>query len=67
MGALIEAAFARRSRHEPTMPDDYVMKAIPKQMVDAMQSEPAQQWLDNLADKQAAGVEDEEFRRLVDG
>jgi hypothetical protein len=32
-----------------------------------MQSEPAQQWLENLADKQAAGVEDEEFRRLVDG
>ena len=57
----IEAALARRSRHEPTMPDDYVMKAIPKQMVDAMQSEPAQQWLKNLADKQAAGVEDEEF------
>jgi hypothetical protein len=49
------------------MPADYVMKAIPKQMVDAMQSEPAQQWLDHLADQQAAGVEDEEFKRLVDG
>jgi hypothetical protein len=32
-----------------------------------MQSEPAQEWLDTLADKQAAGVQDEEFRRLVDG
>ena len=51
----------------PTMPDDYVMRAIPKQMVDAMASEPAQQWLEDLADKQAAGVHDEEFRRLVDG
>ena len=49
------------------MPTDYVMKAIPKQMVDAMQSEPAEQWLQALADKQAAGVEDEEFRKLVDG
>jgi alkanesulfonate monooxygenase SsuD/methylene tetrahydromethanopterin reductase-like flavin-dependent oxidoreductase (luciferase family) len=64
---IIEAALARRNHHVPTMPDDYVMKAIPKQMVEAMQSEPAQQWLENLADKQAAGVEDEEFRRLVDG
>jgi hypothetical protein len=64
---IIEAALARRTHHVPTMPDDYVMKAIPRQMVDAMQSEPAQQWLENLADKQAAGVEDEEFRRLVDG
>ena len=25
------------------------------------------QWLEGLADKQAAGVLDEEFRRLVDG
>ncbi|MGD0595681.1 MAG: LLM class flavin-dependent oxidoreductase [Acidimicrobiales bacterium] len=64
---LIEAALARRERHDPTMPTDYVMKAIPKQMVDAMQSEPAEQWLQALADKQAAGVEDEEFRKLVDG
>jgi alkanesulfonate monooxygenase SsuD/methylene tetrahydromethanopterin reductase-like flavin-dependent oxidoreductase (luciferase family) len=64
---VIEAALARRTRVEPSMPADYVMKAIPKQMVDAMQSEPAQQWLDHLADQQAAGVEDEEFKRLVDG
>jgi alkanesulfonate monooxygenase SsuD/methylene tetrahydromethanopterin reductase-like flavin-dependent oxidoreductase (luciferase family) len=64
---VIETALARRSRHDPSMPPGYVMKAIPKQMVDAMQSEPAQEWLDTLADKQAAGVQDEEFRRLVDG
>jgi hypothetical protein len=43
------------------------MRASPKQVVDAMASEPAQQWLEDLADKQAAGVHDEEFRRLVDG
>jgi alkanesulfonate monooxygenase SsuD/methylene tetrahydromethanopterin reductase-like flavin-dependent oxidoreductase (luciferase family) len=64
---LIEAALARRHREEPTMPQDYVMRAIPKQVVEAMQNEPAQQWLESLADKQAAGIVDEEFRKLVDG
>jgi hypothetical protein len=64
---IIEAAMARRDRHDPSMPADYVMRAIPKQMVDAMKSEPAQAWLDQLADKQAAGVVDDEFRRLVEG
>jgi hypothetical protein len=43
------------------------MRAIPRQMVDAMANEPAQRWLEALADKQAAGVLDEEFQRLVDG
>ncbi len=47
---------ARRDRHDPEMPADYVMRAIPKQMVAAMQSDPAEQWLESLADKQAAGV-----------
>ena len=36
-------------------------------VVEAMASEPAQQWLESLADKQAAGVHDEEFQRLEDG
>ncbi len=64
---LIDRAMARRDRHDPEMPADYVMRAIPKQMVAAMQSDPAEQWLESLADKQAAGVHDEEFQRLVDG
>jgi alkanesulfonate monooxygenase SsuD/methylene tetrahydromethanopterin reductase-like flavin-dependent oxidoreductase (luciferase family) len=64
---IIEKALARRDRHDPVMPEEYVMRAIPKQMVEAMDSEPAQQWLETLADKQAAGVHDEEFQRLVDG
>ncbi len=64
---IIEAALARRSEDHPVMPPGYVMRAIPKQMVDAMESEPAQRWLDSLADNQAAGVRDEEFQRLVDG
>jgi alkanesulfonate monooxygenase SsuD/methylene tetrahydromethanopterin reductase-like flavin-dependent oxidoreductase (luciferase family) len=63
----IQAALGRRQPGVPTMPDDYVMRAIPKQMVDAADHQPAQQWLETLADKQAAGVHDEEFRRLVDG
>jgi hypothetical protein len=58
---------ARRQRVEPTMPAGYVMRAIPKQMVAAMDSPPAEQWLESLADKQAAGIRDEEFQRLVDG
>ena len=64
---LIAQAMARRDRKDPVMPEGYVIRAIPKQMVDAMDSEPAQQWLESLADKQAAGVLDEEFQRLVDG
>jgi alkanesulfonate monooxygenase SsuD/methylene tetrahydromethanopterin reductase-like flavin-dependent oxidoreductase (luciferase family) len=64
---LVDRAMARRDRHDPEMPADYVMRAIPKQMVAAMHSDPAEQWLESLADKQAAGVHDEEFQRLVDG
>jgi hypothetical protein len=67
MEPRIERAMARRDRSAPVMPSDYVMRAIPKQMVEALASEPAQQWLESLADKQAAGVHDEEFQRLIDG
>ncbi len=64
---VIEAALARRDRREPVMPPDYVMRAIPRQMVESLDSEPARRWLEDLADNQAAGVRDEEFQRLVDG
>ncbi len=67
MEPLVAQALARRVRDDPVMPPEYVMRAIPKQMVDALDSQPAQQWLEDLADKQAAGVHDEEFQRLVDG
>ena len=53
---VVEAAMARRVGGSPPMPADYVMKAIPKQMVDAMADEAAQRWMEDLADKQAAGV-----------
>jgi hypothetical protein len=64
---IIESALARRDRREPVMAPDYVMRAIPRQMVEALDSEPARRWLEDLADSQAAGVRDEEFQRLVDG
>jgi alkanesulfonate monooxygenase SsuD/methylene tetrahydromethanopterin reductase-like flavin-dependent oxidoreductase (luciferase family) len=67
LAPVVERALARRDRHHPTMPADYVVRAIPKQMVEALANEPAAQWLEALADKQAAGVHDEEFQRLVDG
>jgi alkanesulfonate monooxygenase SsuD/methylene tetrahydromethanopterin reductase-like flavin-dependent oxidoreductase (luciferase family) len=64
---LVEQALARRARQDPTMPPEYVVRAIPKQMVEAMADERAEQWLESLADKRAAGVHDDEFQRLVDG
>ena len=64
---VIAQALARRDHHHPEMPEGYAIRAIPKQMVEAAGSEPGKQWLESLADKQAAGVEDEEFRRLVEG
>ncbi len=64
---LIDQAMARRLDGRTAMDVDYSFMALPKQLIDASQNEPAQQWLDELADKQAAGVLDEEFRRLIDG
>ena len=64
---IIEQALARRMRSDPVMPPGYVMRALPKQMVEALEREPAQEWLEQLADKQAAGLADEDFQRLVDG
>ncbi len=70
---LVERALARRQERlereggPPAMPAEYEIRAIPKQMVDELASEPGQRWLDQLADKQAAGVRDEEFERLIDG
>ncbi|HEY5156035.1 MAG TPA: LLM class flavin-dependent oxidoreductase, partial [Acidimicrobiales bacterium] len=64
---IIEQAMARKQNTAPPMPDDYVMTALPKQMVDALEMEQAKAWMEALADKQAAGERDEEFERLVEG
>jgi alkanesulfonate monooxygenase SsuD/methylene tetrahydromethanopterin reductase-like flavin-dependent oxidoreductase (luciferase family) len=63
---LVEKALARRRDTAPSMAEDYVMKAIPKQMVDAIENEEAQRWINELADKQATGKMDAEFQRLID-
>jgi alkanesulfonate monooxygenase SsuD/methylene tetrahydromethanopterin reductase-like flavin-dependent oxidoreductase (luciferase family) len=64
---VVEAALARRTEVPPLMPEGYVMKALPKQMVDATADEDAKRWMDDLADKQAAGTIDADFQRLIDG
>ena len=56
---------ARKVDDAPRMPDDYVMKALPKQMVDAMDNEQAQQWMEKLADTQAAGDPEGELQRGI--
>ncbi len=66
LAPAVEAALARRVDDSPPMPPDYVMKAIPRQMVDAAADEGAKRWMDELADNSAAGT-DEEFQRLLDG
>jgi alkanesulfonate monooxygenase SsuD/methylene tetrahydromethanopterin reductase-like flavin-dependent oxidoreductase (luciferase family) len=65
LAPVIEAAMARKGDPPSPMPDDYVMKAIPKRMVDEAQFEAGQQWMDQLADKQATGERDEAFENLL--
>lgn len=66
LAPVIEEALRRRPPSAPPMPEDYVMKAIPKQMVDQVADDGATKWMQDLADKQAAGAMDEEFQRLLD-
>jgi hypothetical protein len=63
---IVEEALARRVADDPVMEPGYTVRAIPKQMVEAVDNEPAREWLESLADKQAAGVLDEEFRRFIE-
>ena len=63
---VVEAALALRVDDAPAMPEGYVMKALPRQMVDAVEDDGARQWMEELADKSATGT-DEEFQRLLDG
>ncbi len=58
---------ARRPGRDETVPEGYAITAIPKRMVDGAGNAAARQWLEQLADKQASGVYDAEFQRLVDG
>jgi len=63
LAPVVEAAMARRTDDAPRMPADYVMRALPKQMVDAMHNDDADKWLEDLADTSAAGDPDGTFQR----
>ena len=56
---LIERAFERKAAAGldvvPALPEDYVMKAIPKAMIDLAANETGQQILDRIADEGAIG------------
>jgi alkanesulfonate monooxygenase SsuD/methylene tetrahydromethanopterin reductase-like flavin-dependent oxidoreductase (luciferase family) len=63
---IIEAAMARKVDDAPRMPDDYVMRAIPKQMVEMADNDHGRKWMADLADKQAQG-DREFFQELTTG
>ena len=63
---IVEEALARRPPAGASVPEDYRITALPKQVVDSLADERAARWLDDLADHQAAGT-DEELRRLIEG
>jgi alkanesulfonate monooxygenase SsuD/methylene tetrahydromethanopterin reductase-like flavin-dependent oxidoreductase (luciferase family) len=57
---IVEAAMARRAEALdrdplPVLPDDYVVKAIPKQLIDDAQNEAGRQFLDKVAEETAGG------------
>jgi alkanesulfonate monooxygenase SsuD/methylene tetrahydromethanopterin reductase-like flavin-dependent oxidoreductase (luciferase family) len=64
---IIEAAMARKVDGAPRMPDDYVMRAIPKQLVEAADNDAGRQWLDDLAEKSALGNDDDDMTKLALG
>ena len=49
---------ARRVDDAPPLPEGYVMRAIPKAMVEAVDSDEGRQFLDAMAEKSAVGDED---------
>jgi alkanesulfonate monooxygenase SsuD/methylene tetrahydromethanopterin reductase-like flavin-dependent oxidoreductase (luciferase family) len=56
---VIEQAMARKVDNTPPMPKDYIMKAIPKAMIDAAQNEEGQKFLEKFAQDRAEGKRDE--------
>ncbi|GIU85151.1 MAG: luciferase [Acidimicrobiales bacterium] len=63
----IGQALERRKDEAPRMPDDYVIRAIPKQMVEMADNEQGRKWMEELATKTAVGERDETFERLATG
>jgi hypothetical protein len=67
---IIEAAFARKAATEPAlpaMPEGYALKAYPKAMADKAGDEQGQEFMDRLADHQAAGIPDESLKGTMLG
>ncbi len=64
---IVDAALSRKERSGERMPDDYVMKAIPKQMVDGADNDQGKQWMRKLADDSATGNRDEDLDRTILG
>jgi alkanesulfonate monooxygenase SsuD/methylene tetrahydromethanopterin reductase-like flavin-dependent oxidoreductase (luciferase family) len=58
LAAVVEAAMARRDAEPPPMPDGYVVRAIPRKLLEAAGDE-GRQWLDRFADERAAGRRDD--------
>jgi hypothetical protein len=56
---VIEQAMARKANDEPKMPDDYVMRAIPKAMVEMSDNDQGRKWLEKFRADRAAGNRDE--------
>jgi hypothetical protein len=67
LAPVVEAALARKGDEPPPMPDDYVMRAIPKQMVEMAENDAGRAWMEKLADSQATGDRDETFERGILG
>ena len=64
---VIEQVMARRVDDAPPMPDDYVMRAYPRQMVEAADNQEGRDWMEKLADNQAAGVRDPDDLGVLGG
>lgn len=67
LAPVIEAAMARRDQVAPEMPDDYVIRALPKKMVELADNDQGREWMEGLADKQATGQRDDTFEQLATG
>jgi len=55
---VIEKVMARKIDDAPKIPDDYVMRAMPKQMAEASGNKEFQEMLDTIRDERAAGKRD---------
>lgn len=55
LAPAVEAALARRPDDGPAVPDGYAMRAYPRQMVDAADSDEGRRFLDRVAGEESVG------------